>query len=177
MERKVILYIAMSLDGYIAKLDGDIQFLSMVEQAGEDYGYAAFNSTVDIVIWGRKTYDKVLTFGIDMPHADKKVFVITRTPRLPIGNITFYSGELKDLLENLKADEGRHIYIDGGSELVNSLLKEGLIDELYISIIPVLLGEGIALFKQGCPEMKLKLLESKSFEKGLAQLHYEVLRN
>lgn len=171
-QRKVILYIAMSLDGYIAKPDDDISFLSMVEQQGQDYGYAAFTAETDTVIWGRRTYDKVLSFGIEMPHGDKQVFVITRTPRSPKGNIIFYTGNIRQLIEQLKTKQGKHIYIDGGAELVNELLKENLIDEFYISVLPVLLGEGIALFKPGRSETKLKLLAATSFEKGLVQLHY-----
>ncbi|MBX7107576.1 MAG: dihydrofolate reductase family protein [Chitinophagales bacterium] len=174
--RKVLLYIAMSLDGRIAKPDGDIRFLETVEQPGEDYGYAAFVASIDTVIWGRKTYDKVQTFGTAIPHADKRIFVITRTSRPATGNITFYSGNLKKLIAELKDAEGKHIYIDGGAELVSALLKEELIDELYISIISVVLGEGILLFKDGLPEMPLKLLSAKTFEKGLTQLHYEVVR-
>lgn len=79
MSRKVILYIAMSLDGYIAKEDDTIDFLSKVETPGEDYGYAEFTKTVDTIIWGRKTYDKVKLFGIDFPHQDKNVFVLSKS--------------------------------------------------------------------------------------------------
>ncbi len=176
-ERKVLLYIAMSLDGRIAKSDGDIGFLAAMEQPGEDYGYADFVSSVDTVIWGRKTYDKVLTFGSPIPHSDKRVIVVSRHPYETTGNITFYAGDLKELILNLKAATGKHIYIDGGSELVNALLKEEMIDELYISVIPVLLGEGIPLFKDGFPEARLKLLKAVPYKKGLVQLRYEVLRN
>lgn len=176
-ERKVLLYIAMSLDGRIARPDGDIGFLATMEQPGEDYGYADFVSSVDTVIWGRKTYDKVLTFGSPIPHSDKQVIVVTRHPRASTGNITFYAGELKELILNLKATKGKHIYIDGGSELVNALLKEELIDELYVSVIPVLLGEGIPLFRDGFPEMRLKLLTAVPYKKGLVQLRYEILHN
>lgn len=162
----------MSLDGYIAKPGDDISFLSMVEQEGQDYGYASFTAETDTVIWGRRTYDKVLSFGIEIPHRDKQVFVITRTPRPPKGNIIFYTGKLRQLIEQLKTQDGKHIYIDGGAELVNELLKENLIDEFYISVIPILLGEGISLFKPGRSETELKLRSAKSFEKGLVQLHY-----
>ncbi|HEY0041148.1 MAG TPA: dihydrofolate reductase, partial [Flavisolibacter sp.] len=79
MERKVILYIATSLDGYIAKTDDDLGFLSIVEQEGEDYGYGEFLQTVDAVIVGRRTYDKVLSMGYAFPHADKDAYIITRT--------------------------------------------------------------------------------------------------
>lgn len=172
MPRKLILYIAMSLDGYIAKTDDDLSFLSMVEQEGQDYGYEAFIKSVDTVILGRRTYDKVLSMGFDFPHADKESYIITRSPRPAIGSVQFYTGDLKTLVEGLKAKSGKNIFCDGGAELVQALLKHKLIDELIISVIPILLGDGIRLFKDGRPEQKLKLLSVKGFEKGLTQLHY-----
>jgi len=171
--RKLILYIATSLDGYIAKPNDDLSFLSVVEQEGQDYGYADFIDTVDAVIVGRKTYDKVLSMGVDFPHADKDAYIITRTPRPAIGNVKFYTGNLKALVENLKAQQGKHIFCDGGAEIVNELLKEQLFDELIISVIPTLVGSGTKLFNDGRPEQKLELVSVKSFEKGLTQLHYK----
>lgn len=170
--RKVILYIAMSVDGYIAKLDDDLAFLSIVEQEGQDYGYFDFLETVDTVIMGRKTYSKVLAMGYEAPHNDKDTYIITRTPQPNIGNIKFYTNGLKELITSLKQAQGANIFIDGGAEIVHELLKDNLIDEFYISIIPILLGEGIALFKGGRQESHLKLVEATSFEKGLVQLHY-----
>jgi dihydrofolate reductase len=171
--RKLILYIATSLDGYIAKPNDDLSFLSVVEQEGQDYGYADFIDTVDAVIVGRKTYDKVLSMGVYFPHADKDAYIITRTPRPAIGNVKFYTGNLKALVENLKAQQGKHIFCDGGAEIVNELLKEQLFDELIISVIPTLVGSGTKLFNDGRPEQKLELVSVKSFEKGLTQLHYK----
>ena len=171
-DRKVILYIAMSLDGYIATRDDDLSFLSMVEQEGEDYGYADFVKTVDTVIVGRKTYDKVRSMGYEFPYRDKDAYIITRTARPSVGSVKFYTGSLKELVTRLKSVAGKHIFVDGGAEIVNELLKEDLIDEFYISVIPVLLGDGISLFKGGQPEIGLKLISSKSFDKGLVQLHY-----
>jgi dihydrofolate reductase len=175
MERKVVLYIAMSLDGYIAKRNDDLSFLSTVEKAGEDYGYGEFIKTIDTVILGRKTYEKVLGFGIPFPHADKKTFVITRTEKPAIDNIIFYSSNLTELINKLKIQKGKNIFIDGGAEIVNELMQQNLIDDFIISIIPIFLGDGISLFKQGRPESKLKLIHSTSFEKGLVQLHYSAI--
>lgn len=174
MQRKVVLYIAMSLDGYIAKSNDDISFLSIVEEKGEDYGYQDFIKTIDVVIMGRKTYDKVLSFGIPFPHADKKVFVITRNQKPAKDNITFYSGDIVELIRSLKKENGANIFVDGGAEIVNLMLKLNLIDECIISIIPVFLGDGILLFKSGREENKLKLINSKTFNKGLVQLHYKI---
>lgn len=173
MNRKVILYIATSLDGYIAKPNDDLSFLSIAEQEGQDYGYAEFIKTVDAVIVGRKTYDKVISMGFEFPHADKDAYIITRTPRPNLGSIKFYTGDLKSLVNKLKSENGKNIFCDGGAEIVNELLKKDLIDEFIISVIPVLVGNGIKLFKDGRPELKLELVSTKQFDKGLTQLHYK----
>ncbi|WP_314241601.1 dihydrofolate reductase family protein [Empedobacter tilapiae] len=173
MNRKVILYIATSLDGYIAKPDDNLDFLSIVEQDGQDYGYNDFIQTVDTVIVGRRTYDKVASMGFDFPHSDKDAYIITRTPRSSIGSIKFYTDDLTLLINKLKSEEGKNIFCDGGAEIVNELLKNNLIDEFIISVIPILVGNGIKLFKDDRPELKLELISVKSFEKGLVQLHYK----
>lgn len=173
MERKVILYIAASVDGYIATPDDNLDFLSIVEQEGEDYGYSEFVKTVDTVIVGRKTYDKVLSMGYDFPHADKESYIITRTPKPSIGNIQFYTGSLGELLTKLKNKSGKNIFVDGGAEIVNLLMDENLIDQFCISVIPVFLGEGVRLFKDGRPPLPLKFIKSQSFASGLVQTWYE----
>jgi len=171
--RKVILYIAMSLDGYIAKPNDDLSFLSVVQQEGEDYGYADFIKSVDTVILGRKTYDWILTQVPEFPHADKDSYIITRTPQPAKGNISFYTGDLKELVLRLKSEQGKNIFIDGGAEIVNELLKQKLIDEFIISIIPILIGNGTKLFKDGRPEQTLKFVDAKKFDTGLLQVHYK----
>ncbi|MBL7900762.1 MAG: dihydrofolate reductase [Bacteroidia bacterium] len=176
-DRKVIVYIATSLDGYIAKPNDDLDFLSIVEQEGQDYGYADFIKTVDTVVVGRKTYDKVISMGFDFPHADKNAYIITRTPRPNIGSVKFYTEDLKALVDKLKTEKGKNIFCDGGAEIVNELLKHDLIDEFIISIIPILVGNGTKLFKDNRPEQKLELISVKSFEKGLTQLHYKRAKN
>jgi len=168
--RRVISYVAMSLDGYIAKSDGDISFLSKVEKAGEDYGYADFIKTIDTIIVGRKTYDKILSIGFEYPN-DKDIYVITRTLK-PDQRIKYYSGSLNKLISELRDQQGRNIFCDGGSEIINELLINNLIDEFVISIVPVILGDGISLFKNKRPELSIKLADCKKFDTGLVQLHY-----
>ncbi len=170
--RKVILYIAMSLDGYIARQDGDLDWLLKFQSADEDYGYHEFIKSVDTIMMGRKTYDKVLSFGIGVPHLDKKCYIITRRERNSEGNISFYNNSMKDLISQLKAGSGKNIFVDGGAEIVNELMRLNLIDEFIISIIPVILGSGIRLFHNSIPEHPLMLTSSKSYESGLVQLHY-----
>jgi dihydrofolate reductase len=156
--RKVVLFIAMSLDGYIATKEDDISFLQIVEKEGEDYGYASFVATIDTVIMGRKTYDKVLTLVPEFPHADKEAYILTRTPRASVGKTHFYTDSLPTLIQKLKAKEGKDIYVDGGAEAVHALLQDDLIDEIRISIIPILLGDGIPLFVGGRPTQSLELI-------------------
>ncbi len=176
-ERKVILYIAASLDGFIAKKNDDISFLSMVENPGEDYGYGEFIKTVDTVIMGRKTYDKVLTFGIGFPHKGRKCYVLSRTKEGTDENVEYYNGHLNDLIQNLKKVDGKNIFIDGGAGAIKELKEQNLIDEYVISIIPVLLGDGIRLFAETERESKLQFVESKTFDTGLVQLHYRTVRD
>ncbi len=172
-DRKVVVFIAMSLDGYIAKPDGDISFLSLVEQTGEDYGYSEFLKTVDTVIIGRKTYDRIFEMGFDDPHPDKNVYIVSRSAGAENGPSKYFKGSLKGLVAELKGNEGKNIYCDGGAEVVNALLTENLVDEFIISIIPVLLGDGIQLFKNQRPENQLKLIDIKHYNKGLVKLHYK----
>ena len=173
MSKQLVLYIACSVDGYIAKPNDDLSFLGLVEQPGEDYGYAAFMQTIDTVLIGRKTYDWVMKQVPEFPHAHLNTFVITRNPVPNQGNIQFYSGDITILVKQLKTQSGKNIFCDGGAEIVNLLLQADLIDELIISVIPVLLGDGIRLFKDGRTELNLALIEVKHFEKGLVQLHYK----
>jgi dihydrofolate reductase len=175
-KRNLILYIAMSLDGYIAKPNDDLGFLSTVQKEGEDYGYSDFISTVDTVIIGRKTYEWV-TRSFAFPHGDKKAYVITRTARPSIGRLEFYTGSLSELVRKLKAQGGKNIYCEGGAEIVNELLNNFLIDELIISVIPIFVGSGTSLFMDGRPEQRLQLIDAKKFETGLVQLHYIIERN
>lgn len=172
MSRKVFLYIAASLDGFIAQPNDDLSFLKLVEKEGEDYGYADFIKEVDTVVVGRKTYDWVKKHVPDFGHTGKDCYVITRTERPPVGKTIFYTGEPQELISQLKQQSGKNIFVDGGAELVNSLLKHNLFDEYIISIIPVFTGAGVRLFKDDNFYRELKFVSAKSFDTGLVQLHY-----
>lgn len=172
--RRLSLFIATSLDGYIAKPNDDLSFLKLVEKEGEDYGYAEFSANIDTIILGRKTYDYVVR-EIGSSHydnGDRDVYVITRTERSRVGRTTFYTGSLTDLIQRLKRERGKNIYCDGGAEVIHELLQHDLIDEMIISLIPILVGGGTRLFKDHRPEQLLELVQVKSFDTGLTQLHY-----
>lgn len=174
--REVILYIAASVDGCIAPPDEDLAFLHSVAVAGEDYGYADFTASVDTVIMGRRTYDKVVAMGVAEPHPGKTMYVVTRTPRPSIGDVRFHTGDPVELVRALKNQPGMSIYCDGGAELVHLLAQHDLIDRYCISIIPTLLGGGIRLFKDGRPPQPLVLEESRRFASGLVQNWYRRVR-
>jgi dihydrofolate reductase len=173
--RKVVLYISMSLDGFIATKDDDLSWLSIVQKEGEDYGYTQFNETVDTYIVGRKTYEKVLelTGGTFPAAAQHSCYVITRKDRKDEAGVRFFNGNIADLIDELKQAKGKNIYCDGGSEIVKLLMDNNLIDEYIISIIPLLLGDGKRLFKGETPYAELALVESTSYDSGLVQVHYK----
>ncbi len=171
--RKVVLYIACSLDGYIASNNDDLSFLNKVQKEGEDYGFTEFEASIDTIILGRKTYDWVMDKVGEFPHKNKQVFVLTHQNRKSYENITFYNGEVKELIGQLRKEDGRHIFCDGGAGVVDAFLKDRLIDEFVISIVPILLGEGVRLFKSGQPEQDLELISTKRYDTGLVQMRYK----
>lgn len=176
MERRnLILYISMSLDGFLATKDDDLSWLSIVEKEGEDYGYTAFNETVDTYIVGSKTYEKVLSMTRGtFPPADKhECYVITRQERESENGVMFYNKGVENLIKELKSKEGKNIYCDGGAMVVKMLMDHNLIDEYSISIIPIILGDGKRLFRGETPRIQLEAISSKQYESGLIQVHYK----
>lgn len=164
----------MSLDGYIAKHDDNIDFLSVVETDTTDYGFADFLNNVDTLIWGRKTFDKVLTMVSEVPHKNKNVYVVSRT-RTGNHEHVVYHPDVVGLVKQLKQEEGKHIYCDGGSEVIADLLKHSLVDRIIVSVIPWMLGSGIPLFREGVPEKKLIFRQSITYPTSLVQLWYDVV--
>lgn len=146
--RKLSLFIATSLDGYIAEPNDDLSFLKIAEKEGEDYGYTEFTPNIDTIILGRKTYDYVLK-EIGTSHYDngqRDVFGITRTEMPKVDRTTFYAGNITDLVQQLKSPSGINIYCDDRAEIINELLQHDLTDEFTISVIPILPGNGTRLF-------------------------------
>ena len=167
--RKIILFIASSLDGYIARENGDIDWLPENTASG----YDDFIKSVDTVIMGKTTYDQVLTFG-DYPYKDKKSFVFTRTDQNKDENIEFVS-DVEKFVKDGFPGTGENIWLVGGEQIITSFLKQEGVDEIIISVIPVLLGKGIPLFKNMENEIKLELIKTKKYDR-LVDLHYKVLK-
>ena len=165
------VFIAASLDGFIARRDGGLDWLSIVETPGEDYGYARFFGDVDALVMGRGTYDTVRGFPA-WPYGDKRCVVLAHHPPEAQHGETFHAGPSAPLLERLHADGVRRVYVDGGA-VIRQFLGEGLIDDITLSIIPVILGDGIRLFDGGGAGRRLRLRASQAFASGLVQLTYE----
>jgi dihydrofolate reductase len=172
MLKNVILYIATSLDGFIARKDGSVDWLSQYENGPEDYGYKDFYKKIGIVIMGNTTYEQVLSFG-EFPYRGKDCFVFTRNKeKRKDENVTFVSNSARDFISQFNLRENKNIWLVGGASIIDEFLRSDLIDEFIITIIPVLLGDGIPLFKGRSNEKILKLIDEKTFDQGLVQLHY-----
>jgi dihydrofolate reductase len=168
--RKVKLFIATSLDGFIADKNGGIDWLF----TDQDYGYADFYASVDTTLTGYKTYEDILGFG-EFPYPGKTNYIFSRHHQKADDNpVTFISGDIAAFVQELKQQPGQHIWLVGGGQINEVLLQARLIDELIISIHPTILGEGRPLFAGHTERRDCKLKDSQAFETGLVQLTYQL---
>lgn len=168
----VTLFIAASLDGYIAGPDDDLSWLF----TDADYGFADFYAGVDTLVMGRGTYDVVCTFG-EWPYAAKRTIVVSRRGDVEVDtpNTEVFSADLPSLVEKLKETNCENVWLVGGGELVRSFLEQGLLDRITVSMHPILLGKGVPLFPGGFRRTLLLLESTQEFEGGLVQLNYHVM--
>lgn len=169
--RQVVIFIASSLDGFIARRNGDVDWLF----TDEDYGYTEFYESIDTVLMGRKTYDKIAEFD-QYPYLAKKSYVFSKSfnPN-KYDSVTFVSENLVKFTQQLRLSEGKDIWLVGGSEIIKLFVKSKMIDEIIVSIHPLILGDGIPLFLNNDEQINLKLKNCINFSTGLVQLHYEIL--
>ncbi|WCM61891.1 dihydrofolate reductase family protein [Paenibacillus polymyxa] len=171
----VVLYIAMSLDGYIALPDGSVDWLYDVKGDGGDNGYADFYDTVGTVLMGRLTYEEVLKLSDDFPYAGKPCYVLTRALTKPqqAPHVTFTDEALTELVPRLQEQSEGAVWLVGGGQLVQDFLQAGLLEKAIIAIIPKVLGQGIPLFPEGTlpSTFKLKEIEHRG---DIALLHYHI---
>ena len=170
---KASVFIATSLDGFIARANGDLDFLP--SGGGEPHGYDEFMATVDALVIGRKTFETVLTFDA-WPYGDKPVFVLTTRPLAPTppgAVVERMSGAPADIVSQLAARGIRHIYVDGGIT-IQRFLQAGLIHRLIITRVPVLIGGGIPLFGAVERDIPLKHIATHQYASGLVQSEYVV---
>ena len=173
---KISVYIAMSMDGYIARKDGGLDWLDRVHFASdgpnEDYGHGPFIGSIDALILGRKTYETVAAFP-DWPYKGKRVVVLSDSLQSVKPEAELFSGELTRLASKLHAEGIQHIWVDGGLT-ISRFLASQMVDSLTISLIPVILGSGIPLFNKIDKEIACRFVSSRSFPSGLTQLNYEI---
>jgi dihydrofolate reductase len=171
----VSVFVGASVDGFIARRNGDLDFLP---EAPEEHGYEAFYASVDAVVTGRNTYEKVLTFGA-WPYGSKRVVVLAHQ-RLDFSGlkdavVEQMDGEPKDIVARLAATGAHHLYVDGGIT-VQRFLRAGLVDRLIVTRVPVLIGEGIPLFGPLNGDIRLRHVATRHYPSGLVQSEYEVAR-
>jgi dihydrofolate reductase len=181
-QRKIIVYIATSADGYIARPDGDVEWLNR-RPNNIDYGMKAFYRTIDTILWGRKTYDWLLAYhkkhGLKGEMFDTKVanFVFSRKPpKRPAEGVEFVTQPVKKFAKKLRAAPGKHIWMMGGGGLIASFLDAGEIDEFDIHVIPTFIGEGIPLMARRHRDVELRLLAARKYADGSVRLRYEVVK-
>ncbi|NBO37565.1 dihydrofolate reductase [bacterium] len=171
------VFIATSIDGFIARNDGSIDWLEEANSHipdGQDCGYSNFFSQMDCIIMGRKTFEKVLSF-VNWPYGDKKVFVMSRQkfilPHSTPTSVTLTKESPEQLIDRLQSSGIKKAYVDGG-QTIQSFLESNLIADLTITRIPIILGEGIPLFGRLSSDINLKLKASRSWSFGFVQDHY-----
>lgn len=178
---RATVYIATSVDGFIAREDGGVDWLPDVgdEEGGEDYGYQEFIESVDAIVMGRSTYELAASFGA-WPYGEKPVVILSsRDVEIPepiAGTVESMSAPPREVVRRLEERGFGHLYVDGG-KTIQGFLGEGLIDRLIITKVPVLIGAGISLFGPLPHDVGLRYLVTRQFANGLVQSEYEVLEN
>lgn len=176
--RKIKLYIASSIDGYIADSNGDLDWLSGYPITPElNYGYDEFFSSVDTVIMGGRTYRDILNMDVIYPYKDKTSYIVTRNKdsHLAMENIKFLSENIIETIRSLKEQQGKDIWLVGGGQIISILLDSGLVDEMIITYIPKLLGDGIPLFPKMKTESNWKLVNSQSYNNSVLSTEYQCI--
>lgn len=177
---KCSIYLGVSLDGFIARPDGSLDWLPQPsdEAPKEDYGYGAFMESVDLLVMGRLSFEKVLTFG-EWPYGEMKVKVLSsRGVAIPQGLahvVSAAGGEPEELIKEFSREGFRHAYVDGG-RTGGRFLQGGLIDQIILTRIPVIIGCGLGAFGEITQDIDLQHLETKSFPSGFVQSRYRPLK-
>ena len=172
--RKIIVYIATSADGYIARLDGNVEWLDR-PMPKDGYGMAAFARSIDTILWGRKTYDFAAKMGGVGMYGKVKHYGFSRQPPSdPLPGVEFVSESIPEFVRSLRAARGKNIWMMGGAGIIASFLDAGAIDEFSIHIIPVMIGEGIPLVAPRHRSIPLELVSARSFPDGVVHVRYAV---
>ncbi len=172
----LILYIASSLDGYIARPDGSIDWLtSLPNPSSEDYGYTALLARISTIVMGRKTYDDIIGFGVEWPYPGLTTYVVSSNQSwMPQSPDTFLlDGAVEVALQKLKRESEKDIWLVGGAQLITTALRHRLLDTMILTVVPTVIGSGIPLFSGDTGESQWALTEVRSFDTGLVNLTYQ----
>lgn len=173
--KKIKLYIAASIDGYIAQGDGSLDWLMKYPVNTEtNYGYDDFFDSIDTVVMGGQTYRDILDIDVVWPYKDKTTYVITRNSQESNGDIHFISENIIKAILELRKKTGTDIWLVGGGKIVSMLLSHNLIDEMIITTIPVLLGNGIPLFPSAPNESVWEVQRLEKYDNNVTQTHYAI---
>lgn len=177
--RKIILYSAISIDGKIARPDGDVKWLDEIPVPEDgDYGYSNFYQSIDTTLMGNNTYGQIKDMGVDFPYPEKKNYVFTRSQELISDeNVKYINANIIAFIEKLKSEPGADIWLVGGGQINTLLLNARLIDELILFIMPVLLGKGILLFEGSPVQPDMRCSHMKEYPSGVVQLNYNLKYN
>lgn len=173
-KRKIIVYIASSADGYIARPDGDVRWLDRPRPKG-NYGMGEFLKTIDTILWGRKTYGKGIEMGMKAAGFGKgiKNYVFSHRPQQSVEpGVEFINESIKTFAQRLRSQPGKNVWMMGGGGIIASFLDESEIDEVIIHVVPIFIGEGIPLIEPRHRSVQLKLVSSRSYPDGVVRLHY-----
>jgi dihydrofolate reductase len=173
----VQLYIAQSLDGFIADKDGGVEWLERFNAAEEDYGYEEFMSNVGGVVMGASTYEQAMSWDIPWPYHAMPSWVVThrRLPTPQGADVRFAEGPVRLIMSDIEEAVDGNVWLVGGANLVRQFLEARLVDELMLFVVPVMLGEGIPLFQQAAPT-EASLVGAREFKTGLVELRYTLGR-
>jgi len=178
-KRKIIVLIATSADGYIARLDGSVDWLDR-PRPRDNYGMGEFFNTIDTILWGRKTFEPLMKSGEGASSYGPRVrnYVFShRPPAGPAPEAEFVSEPLESFVPRLRAQPGKDVWVMGGAGIIASLLDAGEIDEFVIHVIPIFIGEGISLIQPRHRTVRLHLHSATTFPDGVVRLHYSVSRS
>ena len=173
--KKIKLYIAVSLDGYIARPDGGLDWLLKYPMpTGTEYSYKDLMDSIDTIIMGNSTYQELIAMSVDWPYKGKKTYVLTRYKNnlSPKEDVTYLTDNVIRTIRQLKQQEGKDIWLVGGGQVITLLMNHDLVDEMQICFVPVILGEGIPLFPNKPKESQWDLTGNTAYESGILKVDY-----
>lgn len=173
--KKVKIYIAVSLDGFIARSNGELDWLNeFPNPGGNDYGYKELMESIDYIVMGGKTYREILNMDFEWPYENKTTYIVSHSNAnlTPTKDVKFITENITENISQLKEQSGKDIWLVGGGQLITLCLNHDLVDEMQLCYIPKILGKGIPLFPNQPKESKWKPIQSTVYDSGIVKIDY-----